>query len=84
MVEVELCEGGASKRVDNDNKASFVEMAAQRRMIKGADAEIKAMAKVSRQRGRRKGGGGGKSGLAREAKGIEGGGMKGGEMDGYK
>jgi hypothetical protein len=55
MVEVELCEGGASKKVDNDNKASFVQLAAQRRMIRGADDEIKAMAKV-RRRGEEKGG----------------------------
>jgi hypothetical protein len=52
MVEVELCEGGANKKVDNDNKASFVQLAAQRRMIRGADDEIKAMAKVRRRRER--------------------------------
>lgn len=49
MVEVELCEGGAGKKVDNENKASFVQLAAQRRMIRGADDEIKAMAKVRRR-----------------------------------
>lgn len=47
MVEVELVEGGHSLRVTNANKARFVRLVCQRRLLRGAEKEVQAMAKVS-------------------------------------
>lgn len=47
MVEVELVEGGHSLRVTNANKARFVRLLCQRRLLRGAEKEVQAMAKVS-------------------------------------
>jgi hypothetical protein len=46
MREVELLPDGAAVRVTNENKGQFIELAARRRLIRGADAELQALAKV--------------------------------------